>query len=400
MESLIDTATSETNTGEDWGVIIKICEIVEGNPSKARDAVNIIIRKLNHRNVNVVLFSLTLSNALVQNCGLQLKQEICSRPYLQALLKLLNNNTTHITVRNRILDFVQTWAKDFKGNPSLDYMQEVYNQLRNEGYSFPSDQPPSPKKKSYVDKQKEEEELQLALALSLSQQQPAKQEQKSIPKALFSVKVLYDYHPTEDGELQLVKGSVVEVFDNSTFNDWWKGSYKGNVGIFPANYVEKITASTGEMDQGQLLLGKLGLIQNLKHNIAKADPLGHNYSENQRLQEEYQNILDLVPEVIKCAGNQRKKQDELAAIHERFTNACNTYQKLINAHGNAQRQMRKFQVNVEPSYFPPYQVQPTMDPQYQPQLAPRGIGYPQDFQQPVNPPPHQQYPPYIPQPPY
>ncbi|KAJ3261567.1 ESCRT-0 subunit protein hse1 [Boothiomyces macroporosus] len=291
MESLIDAATSETNTGEDWGVIIKICEIVESNPSKARDAVNIIIRKLGHRNVNVaitnsqvILFSLTLSNALVQNCGLPLKQEICSRPYLQALLKLLNNSSTHITVRNRILDFIQTWAKDFKGNPSLDYMQEVYNQLRNEGYSFPSDQPPSPKKKSYVDKQKEEEELQLALALSLSQQQPVKQEQKATSKVLFSVKVLYDYHPTEDGELQLVKGSIVDVFDNSTFNDWWKGSYKCNVGIFPANYVEKISASTTDVDQGELLLGKLPSIQNLKHNIAKADPLGHNYSENQILQ--------------------------------------------------------------------------------------------------------------------
>lgn len=114
-------------------------------------------------NSQVILFSLTLSNALVQNCGLPLKQEICSRPYLQALLKLLNNSSTHITVRNRILDFIQTWAKDFNGNPSLDYMQEVYNQLRNEGHSFPSDQPPSPKKKSYVDKQKEEEELQLAV---------------------------------------------------------------------------------------------------------------------------------------------------------------------------------------------------------------------------------------------
>lgn len=101
---------------------------------------------------------------------------------------------------------------------------------------------------------------------------------------LFSVKVLYDYHPTEDGELQLVKGSVVDVFDNSTFNDWWKGSYKGSVGIFPANYVEKISASTTDVDQGELLLGKLPSIQNLKHNIAKADPLGHNYSENQRLQ--------------------------------------------------------------------------------------------------------------------
>ncbi|KAJ3274510.1 ESCRT-0 subunit protein hse1 [Terramyces sp. JEL0728] len=291
MESLIgnydlivDAATSETNTGEDWGVIIKICEIVESNPSKARDAVNIIIRKLNHKNVNVILFSLTLSNALVQNCGMQLKQEISSRPFLQALLKLLNNNSTHITVRNRILDFIQTWAKDFKGNPSLDYMQDIYNQLRNEGFSFPSDQPPSPKKKSYVDKQKEEDDLQLALALSLSQQQPAKQAAAPTPKALFSVKVLYDYHPTEDGELQLVKGSIVEVFDNSTFNDWWKGTFKGNVGIFPANYVEKISSTSASMGQEDMLLGKLGAIQNLKQNIAKADPLGHNFSENQRLQ--------------------------------------------------------------------------------------------------------------------
>ena len=120
MENLVERCTSENNTSEDWDTIIEICDKVNRDGSLARDVVNLVIKKLGHRNLNVVLYALTLSNSLVQNCTLNVKQEISSRAFLQPLMKMLHGNT-HVTVRNRILDLIQTWALDFKSHPSLEY---------------------------------------------------------------------------------------------------------------------------------------------------------------------------------------------------------------------------------------------------------------------------------------
>jgi signal transducing adaptor molecule len=143
------------------------------NQSKARDAVVSLTKRLAHKNVNVILYSLTVANALVQNCSITLKQEIASRSFLQQLVKLVNTPKTHITVKNRILDLIQNWAESFRGERSLDYMAEVYRELRNEGihvvtkiagHTFPSQLPPSPTKAAFMSaKEKEEEELQLAV---------------------------------------------------------------------------------------------------------------------------------------------------------------------------------------------------------------------------------------------
>ncbi|KAI8899419.1 hypothetical protein BC833DRAFT_585848 [Globomyces pollinis-pini] len=384
LDTLIDTATSEVNTSEDWSAIIKICELVEANPSKCRDTVNILIKKLNHKNVNVVLYSLTLANALVQNCGLTLKQEISSRAYLQTLMKLVNNNNTHITVRNRILDVIQTWANDFKNDSSLDYMVEVYQQLKSDGLEFPKTVASPVKKSGLTDKEKEEEELQLALALSLSQEQTKTQPTKSDtktkePPILFQVRALYDFNPTEAGELKLTKGDIINVYDNSTFPDWWKGSHIGQIGIFPANYVEKISTSipkqNTQLTENAIILQNLSKVLQLKQNISKADPLGNNPKENEKLQMEYQQILEIVPQVIKCANQQRKKQDDLAILHERFGAACLTYQKLMNSYTATQRHGRIEQPFPNQGYQPNFGNHPG-DQFQQGQFYPNQAAYP------------------------
>jgi signal transducing adaptor molecule len=59
------------------------------------------------------------------------------------------------------------------------------------------------------------------------------------------VRALYDFNPTETGELQFRKGDVISVLA-SAYKDWWKGSLHGQVGIFPLNYVEKLQDPTRE----------------------------------------------------------------------------------------------------------------------------------------------------------
>lgn len=50
------------------------------------------------------------------------------------------------------------------------------------------------------------------------------------------VKALYDFEPSEDGELAFKEGDLIRVIE-SAYKDWWKGEFRGQIGIFPVNYV-------------------------------------------------------------------------------------------------------------------------------------------------------------------
>ena len=59
------------------------------------------------------------------------------------------------------------------------------------------------------------------------------------------VRALFDFVPSEPGELQFRKGDIIAVLE-SVYKDWWKGSLRGQTGIFPLNYVEKLQDPTQE----------------------------------------------------------------------------------------------------------------------------------------------------------
>jgi signal transducing adaptor molecule len=223
------------------------------------------------------------------------EREISSRTYLDCLQKLLTGKS-HITIKNRILELIQTWATDFNQDPSLSYMVEVFNQLKSMGMDFPTGgiegSPVRSKayKESNADKEKEEEDFQLALALSLSQQQQKldhndkQSTNQGKAKILFSVRALFEFNGSEEGELAIKEGDIIQVHDCTTFPDWWMGTLNGIHGIFPANYVEKIaTEFERERDREISVLSQIQRVRKLSQAISNADPLGNNHVENDRL---------------------------------------------------------------------------------------------------------------------
>ncbi|KAJ6651223.1 hypothetical protein lerEdw1_021179 [Lerista edwardsae] len=54
------------------------------------------------------------------------------------------------------------------------------------------------------------------------------------------VHAMYDFKAVEHDELGFCSGDVIEVLDNSDAY-WWKGSLRGECGLFPANYVAPMT---------------------------------------------------------------------------------------------------------------------------------------------------------------
>ncbi|TPX67892.1 hypothetical protein SpCBS45565_g03515 [Spizellomyces sp. 'palustris'] len=379
LEELITKATSETNTGEDWGLIIEICEKADTSEATAREAVQILTKRVQHRNVNVVLFALTVANSLVHNCGKPLRREISSRAFVDALVRVVSGKAVHEVVRTRILDFIQQWAEEFGRDPSLGFMVDTYNQLKSQGeddhnhtasiehfdlnhrisagYQFPAPHKPDVvKTQAMLSKEKEDEELQLALALSLSAQeanrfaktpssQPAQQPKpvQTGPKVLFQVRALYDFPGAEEGELRLQRGEFINVYDATTFQEWWKGEIRGRIGIFPSNYVEKVEgpgstaaavaeASRASKDGESEVLANARKIQDFNHLLSTLDPKRDNFSENENLQQLYHDILMMRPKLVKLLETYRAKQDELSAVNDRFSRACSIYHKLMDAY--------------------------------------------------------------------
>lgn len=83
------------------------------------------------------------------------------------------------------------------------------------------------------------------------------------------VRALYDFTPSEPGELAFRKGDIIAVLE-SVYKDWWKGSLRGQVGIFPLNYVEKLQDPTREEleREAQMEAEVFGQIKNVEKLLA------------------------------------------------------------------------------------------------------------------------------------
>lgn len=220
---------------------------------------------------HLLITLLKLAHALSQNCGKDMHREISSRSFTEALLRLANDRNTHTQVKAKILERMKDWSDMFNQDAELGIMYDAYYRLKQ---SNPTLHPPSaPQKQGLtdVDRQKEEDELQMALKLSLQEEDrkkatptagagsssaqagPSGQQETPAPTPVVPagttaatvsrVRALFDFAPSEPGELEFKKGDVIAVLE-SVYKDWWRGSLKGKTGIFPLNYVEKLTDPT------------------------------------------------------------------------------------------------------------------------------------------------------------
>jgi signal transducing adaptor molecule len=195
-------------------------------------------------------------------------RELASRAFTDALLRLANDRNTHQQVKAKILERMQEWAEMFK-DPDLGIMKDQYHRLKSQNPNLHPPSAPSKSRLTDIDRQKEEEELQMALKLSIqdkatqaqakssqqqssssgpSQSQPAAQPQ-TVPgttaATVSRVRALFDFQATDPDELTFRKGDIIAVLE-SVYKDWWKGFLKGQTGIFPLNYVEKLADPTPE----------------------------------------------------------------------------------------------------------------------------------------------------------
>ncbi|KAK3381665.1 VHS domain-containing protein [Podospora didyma] len=434
-DEAINRATDENLTSEDWGAIMEVCDRVSSDQSGAKEAVQSMIKRLAHRNANVQLYTLEVSNALSQNCGKVMHRELSSRAFTDALLKLANDRNTHTQVKTKILERMKEWSDMFKSDPELGIMYDAYYRLKQ---TNPSLHPPSAPQKTGLtasDRQKEEEELQIALKLSLQEEErkklpspaagpsagpsssgagaaggsgaqqaaaPVQQAPPGTTAATVSrVRALFDFAPSEPGELEFKKGDVIAVLE-SVYKDWWRGSLKGKTGIFPLNYVEKLTDPTPDelQREAQMEAEVFAEIKNVEKllTLLSTSNTAPREEDNEEISKLYHQTLAIRPKLIKLIEKYSQKKDDFTQLNEKFIKARRDYEALLESSMSHPPGPTYHQYAMRPqipqSYPPPGPNYGTPPPQQQQQQPGPGYGAPPQQQQQQQPPPQQSGPAY------
>ncbi|KAL9113573.1 MAG: hypothetical protein Q9227_002311 [Pyrenula ochraceoflavens] len=229
-------------------------------------------------------------------------------------------------------------------------------------FADPNLQPPqAPTKRQItdVDRRKEEEELQMALALSIKDKKEKTSASSSKPNAaelsgasaastqpahsqpvpsgttaatVSRVRALFDFQPSEAGELQFRKGDVIAVLE-SVYKDWWKGSLRGQTGIFPLNYVEKLQDPTQEelQKEAQMEAEVFGEIKNVEKLLALLSTSSSelNVRDNEEITTLYHQTLAIRPKLIELIGKYTQKKDDFSQLNEKFIKARRDYEALL-----------------------------------------------------------------------
>ncbi|KAH9876666.1 ESCRT-0 subunit protein hse1 [Plenodomus biglobosus] len=362
FDDVVGKATDENLTSENWEYILDVCDKVGSSDTGAKDAVAAMIKRLAHRNANVQLYTLELANALSQNCGIQMHKELASRSFTDALLRLANDRNTHQQVKTKILERMAEWSDMFARDPDLGIMSGAYMKLKSQN---PNLRPPSKPQKTQIsetDRQKEEEELQMALAMSIreskgaaptaakanapqeagqaSSSQPAQavqpQPSGTTAATVSRVRALFDFQPSEPGELQFRKGDIIAVLE-SVYKDWWKGSLRGQTGIFPLNYVEKLQDPTKEEleKEAHMEADVFAQIRNVEKLLAllstSSQAGGGDVRDNEEITELYHSTLAIRPKLIELIGKYSQKKDDFTQLNEKFIKARRDYESMLEA---------------------------------------------------------------------
>ncbi|KAJ1350775.1 hypothetical protein KIN20_006653 [Parelaphostrongylus tenuis] len=139
----IELATNATILAtENWGLNMEICDFVNSTEDGAKDAVRAIRRRLHTnmcKNNAIVMYTLTVLETCVKNCGHNFHVLVCSKDFVQDLVKLIGSKfDTPQIIHERILSLIQAWADAFRNQPDLQGVVQVYEELVTKGVTFPA----------------------------------------------------------------------------------------------------------------------------------------------------------------------------------------------------------------------------------------------------------------------
>ncbi|XP_058805798.1 TOM1-like protein 2 [Phymastichus coffea] len=137
----IEQATDGSLPSENWALNMEICDIINETDEGPRDAIKAIKKRLSQaagKNYTIVMYTLTVLETCVKNCGKRFHALACSREFVQELVKLIGpKNEPPTAVQEKILNLIQTWADTFKNQSHTQGVVQVYQELKSKGIDFP-----------------------------------------------------------------------------------------------------------------------------------------------------------------------------------------------------------------------------------------------------------------------
>ncbi|OAD51972.1 TOM1-like protein 2 [Eufriesea mexicana] len=137
----IEQATDGSLPSENWTLNMEICDIINDTEDGPRDAIKAIKRRLNQaagKNYAIVMYTLTVLETCVKNCGKRFHALACSREFVQELVKLIGpKNEPPTAVQEKVLNLIQTWADTFRHQPHTQGVVQIYQELKVKGIQFP-----------------------------------------------------------------------------------------------------------------------------------------------------------------------------------------------------------------------------------------------------------------------
>ncbi|XP_030019966.1 target of Myb protein 1 isoform X3 [Manduca sexta] len=137
----IEQATDGSLPSENWALNMEICDIINSSTDGPKDAIKAIRKRLTMsagKNYTVVMYTLTVLETCVKNCGKSFHTLACNKEFISELVKLIGpKNDPPTVVQEKVLSLIQCWADAFQNQPELQGVVQVYNELRTKGVEFP-----------------------------------------------------------------------------------------------------------------------------------------------------------------------------------------------------------------------------------------------------------------------
>lgn len=115
--------------------------MINESSDTARDAMKAIRKRLQQsagKNNQVIMYTLTVLETCVKNCGKSLHVLVAQKDFIQDLIKLIGpKNDPSVAVQAKVLNLIQVWADAFKNQPDLNGVTQMYIELKNKGIEFP-----------------------------------------------------------------------------------------------------------------------------------------------------------------------------------------------------------------------------------------------------------------------
>lgn len=136
FDKYLEKATSQLLLEPDWDSILQINDCIRQGDVQPKYALSSIKRKIGSENPHVSLFALQVLESCMKNCGSSVHTEVATKEFMEFLKQLVTSRGE--PVKSKILELIQVWSHAFRSEPNYKVVQDTFNLMKLEGYTFPT----------------------------------------------------------------------------------------------------------------------------------------------------------------------------------------------------------------------------------------------------------------------